>query len=673
VIDGTALAPDPAAPAGPRLVAAAEQATAAQEPSAPEERMFPDPAPAETPPAVAAKRKASPKTAPPPPPRRASGSKIAKQTAPASPRLGAAAVQKPASPRRGAGGAAAVQEPAAQTSSPTPPPVGDITGPSASSDVSPPKRVEPSTASAGDGPAPGVEPAPTKQEPAAVGVPAPRARAAKKTMMGVAAPFVAPPLASPGSLPAAPARQQVVVSARRGFEAEAEPPPAAAVARKRAHKQTIMGGLQAPAFSEPPAAPAPAPAAPAETHWTVALTDVDHRDMTTSEIVALYAIGKVTSETLVWREGMPQWARPFDVDEVGKALRARGHVPPEPAAAAARARPALAADDEEDEITRMVASPLDSLSAGGAPAPGWREPGRASDEEDEVTRAVDTDAMLLGKSRPTGDTDDDEITRAIDPLALSPGFGDSSFDAAPKASAVPLPWPEPPKGIDAHNEPAPLPRIGQSSSRTAPTLRGATARSAPTNPIPEPAPQIGGEDEDEDEESSGLRWMIAVIVVLLMAVGGVFGIFYTEQPAPAYQKLCTVVPTRVQAYIERAAIALGKRPTHATPQPAPTAPTPRPSAVAPKAAGPAFDQLTAGRVMAETASNAQACQRPGGPTGLGHVLVTFDRSGRATKVQVLDSFANTESGRCIEQLFLKAEVPPFAEPPVTVQKSFSVQ
>jgi predicted Zn finger-like uncharacterized protein len=84
-----------------------------------------------------------------------------------------------------------------------------------------------------------------------------------------------------------------------------------------------------------------------------------------------------------------------------------------------------------------------------------------------------------------------------------------------------------------------------------------------------------------------------------------------------------------------------------------------------------FDRAAAARALGAT--DITTCKRPNGPTGSGHVTVTFDPNGTASTVDVdTPTFAATPTGRCIAQAYRSAKVPPFSGSPLTVGKTFSL-
>ena len=135
-----------------------------------------------------------------------------------------------------------------------------------------------------------------------------------------------------------------------------------------------------------------------------------------------------------------------------------------------------------------------------------------------------------------------------------------------------------------------------------------------------------------------------------------------------------------------AAAVAAKDPTPAVPA-APKAPPPptdlgaamgaaagKPAApvAAPEAAsGAPFDRGAAQGAIGSV--NVQSCAKPGGPTGGGHVKITFAPNG-SVSMAVVDSgpFPGTPVGGCIAGKFRAAHVPPFSGGPVSVGKGFTI-
>lgn len=95
-----------------------------------------------------------------------------------------------------------------------------------------------------------------------------------------------------------------------------------------------------------------------------------------------------------------------------------------------------------------------------------------------------------------------------------------------------------------------------------------------------------------------------------------------------------------------------------------------PTPTAPAAGGNSpFDKGAAAAGLSR--ANVQRCSAPGGPTGMGHVTVTFVPTG-TVGAAVVDQgpFPGTAVGGCIARVFGTITVPPFSGPPVRVGKSF---
>ena len=128
----------------------------------------------------------------------------------------------------------------------------------------------------------------------------------------------------------------------------------------------------------------------------------------------------------------------------------------------------------------------------------------------------------------------------------------------------------------------------------------------------------------------------------------------------------------------------------ATPEAAPTAAKPEPpkdfgSALAAAAGKPAetpqstggggstapFDRGAATAALAGV--NAQSCKKPDGPTGSGHVKITFAPNGSVSSA-VVDGgpFPGTPVGGCVAGKFRGAHIPAFSGGPVSVGKSFTI-
>jgi len=97
-------------------------------------------------------------------------------------------------------------------------------------------------------------------------------------------------------------------------------------------------------------------------------------------------------------------------------------------------------------------------------------------------------------------------------------------------------------------------------------------------------------------------------------------------------------------------------------KPAPVPPPPEPQ-------GPVFDRPAA--IVALGSVSLLPCKQTKGPTGDGHVVVTYSPSGEAQEAKVdREPFKDTAVGRCIAGQYKHTHVPKFSGPPVTVGKTF---
>jgi hypothetical protein len=113
-----------------------------------------------------------------------------------------------------------------------------------------------------------------------------------------------------------------------------------------------------------------------------------------------------------------------------------------------------------------------------------------------------------------------------------------------------------------------------------------------------------------------------------------------------------------------------------TAKPASTAPAPgTPVAQEPKGApeGP-FNAEAARAALATSVAQASSCRKPGDPSGVAVVTITFSPSGRVTSATIGGPpFAGTPTGGCIASTLRRARVPAFTGDMVTVKKTVEIQ
>ncbi|AKU93621.1 hypothetical protein AKJ09_00285 [Labilithrix luteola] len=85
---------------------------------------------------------------------------------------------------------------------------------------------------------------------------------------------------------------------------------------------------------------------------------------------------------------------------------------------------------------------------------------------------------------------------------------------------------------------------------------------------------------------------------------------------------------------------------------------------------PVFDRLAATRALG---IDVTSCKRGDGPTGPGHVKVTFQPTGTVSAVDVDAPYGGTGTGACIVHRYRRASLPAFAGGPLTVGKNFIIE
>jgi predicted Zn finger-like uncharacterized protein len=105
-----------------------------------------------------------------------------------------------------------------------------------------------------------------------------------------------------------------------------------------------------PASARPPDVKAPAPAR--EPPFMVAFADGRQEQADIAQIVRFHRAGQLGKDSVVWRDGMKDWADPWDVEEIASAFRRMGYARPTPVPAPEQGLH----ESNEDEATRVVDS-----------------------------------------------------------------------------------------------------------------------------------------------------------------------------------------------------------------------------------------------------------------------------------------------------------------------------
>jgi hypothetical protein len=253
---------------------------------------------------------------------------------------------------------------------------------------------------------------------------------------------------------------------------------------------------------------------------------------------------------------------------------------------------------------------------------------------------------------------------------------------------------------------------------TLPALSGgrtpADAGTHPPRPIPtlDPRPLTAADLEDEGRppllaslrakglSALGVRPTSAWLSVGIVAVGIAFvsGLLLGrgKAPAPVSPPVTPHAPTAPASPVQATPAATppntantpsASQPasTTAPPQPATSAsvtPESAPSAApadavkgtAPKPALEPFNAKAARTNLSVAVARAQRCRDQTAPAGSVSAVVTFVTSGRVADVTVITpTYAGTHTGKCIISKLKTAQVPPYAGPPETMKKTFTLR
>jgi predicted Zn finger-like uncharacterized protein len=102
------------------------------------------------------------------------------------------------------------------------------------------------------------------------------------------------------------------------------------------------------------------------------------------------------------------------------------------------------------------------------------------------------------------------------------------------------------------------------------------------------------------------------------------------------------------------------------------APAASPTPAKATGSGP-FPKEVATAMLGVAASQAPSCKKPGGPTGAGKAIVTFDPDGSVVITNIVgEGFPGTPTGQCVASLFRRVRVPPFGGERAVATKIFTI-
>ncbi|MBN1611332.1 MAG: zinc-ribbon domain-containing protein [Polyangiaceae bacterium] len=363
-----------------------------------------------------------------------------------------------------------------------------IDGTSIAAGAAPPSSAEaPSSSKAANTPSSSVPP-----EPAAVSQMPPTAQDVALPPAGASdahAPSVATATATPRRRRVRSEFSRTMVGGFTPAAGSAPEPPTTAAA------PAGFGGPEPPRLPDAPAAPEP-PRWPARTAretspWVVALPEGALEDTSTQQVVQLFAAGRVTDDVLLWKEGMAQWQRPFDIPEIKLELLARGFTPPIVREAAStsssRARTSAAPSS-----TGFCVTPRDLDHGRALPASPWQMRGpepEPSTADLDVPLPRDWQSVFDRPSRAslTPARNAGAANRSYHPPSSVPPPSRSAALGSAPAERRPAPVSVPPSPLSTRS-PSPLPGAANASKASS---RPSPPRSrAPSPASKRPPPQL---------------------------------------------------------------------------------------------------------------------------------------------------------------------------------------
>ncbi|HXK19756.1 MAG TPA: hypothetical protein VNG33_18220, partial [Polyangiaceae bacterium] len=468
--------------------------------------------------------------------------------------------------------------------------------------------------------------------------------------------------------------------------------------------------------------------------WNVNLSDTDSRTMTTAEVIEGFRAGVVTTDAFVWKDGMGDWVAIMSCVELAPLL-AGPTDPPAPVAGQTPLAPEVAPAPAAAATPKVGGMPMLGGAATGAgaarAASAKAQPGAdlfgnldaaGSEGEDieintSASRAVPVaPGATAYDDKPTGARNENSVLFSLD--SLKAGFtGGAAAPAADKGSRPSAPKPGAPRPQQVSN---PDDVFGMGSSGVAGVGGGSPLFSmnanqalltAPAPPEPKPLPMAayvpgsipppaGMDDKTKKLVMYGGAGAFAVIAILLGVI--LFGgkdkkdeaaadaaksalsaqanapkpEEKKEEPKPEEKKAEEPTPTpapSASAEEKKPDAAKATAAGHTTTAAATTAKKPEEPAPAGPSTAPPFSKASAISALGGAAGSAGGCKKPGGPTGVGKVQVTFAPSGKVTSATVMGPpFAGTAVGGCVAGAFRRAHVPAFSGNAVTVSKSFAI-
>jgi predicted Zn finger-like uncharacterized protein len=470
--------------------------------------------------------------------------------------------------------------------------------------------------------------------------------------------------------------------------------------------------------------------------WNVNLSDTDSRTMATAEVIEGFRSGLITTDAFVWKDGMGDWVAIMDCVELAPLLSGPTDPPPPvagqtPLAPAVAAAPAAAAAPKVGGMPNLSganaatgASAARAASAKAAPgADLFGDIDAAGSEGEDVDLATSARSVPTAPGatayddKPTGQRNENSVLFSLDSLKAgfvggAPKPAEKSRPSAPKPGA-PRPTqpsnPDDPFGMGAS---AGLAGMGTGGNPLFSLNANQALLTAPAPPEPKPisVPSYSTATGFETQAGmdpktkklvmfggAGAAGLILLLISMLMfggkdkkdevadAASSALSADKKTDTAPKEEPKAEEKKPEPAAAAsaeekkpdepktEAAKAETGKTSTGHTAAATTAKKTEEPAAPAGASTAPPFSKASAISALGGAAGSAGGCKKPGGPTGVGKVQVTFAPSGRVTSATVMGApFAGTAVGGCVAGAFRRAKVPAFSGNPVTVSKSFAI-
>ncbi|MFC1641510.1 GYF domain-containing protein [Myxococcota bacterium] len=425
--------------------------------------------------------------------------------------------------------------------------------------------------------------------------------------------------------------------------------------------------------------------APSETLWAVSFGEDDDRELTLPEIIRALRTAQISGESIVWREGMPDWAPLREVPEFGPYLGSLEDEEP------TRFR---ALEDVETLAVHVAAYKEARQAAGSATAAG---PGPLGAESRAPSQS--DDVGLISEPPEEVDPDSPDLIES-----LAPGAAALALRAGARRPIVPLleasdgpqnivrtrmaDWPPPDtRTADGAVSAAPKPELPLSLPST---TGGPAAAVVPpwdeTHTLPrlQEAKQPLLSSLPPQLKRRAPLWVYGTVVGGVLA-GGVVALVVALARQPKEPPMVTPVATEANEPVTVGSTALAAQGLSpgAPPQAGPEGTEGHGLDLATaiernigKGSQPSqegFRYKDAQLLLAVAADRAADCRSGTDKRGPTEVAVTFATDGKVSRTEVLPPYVDTTTGQCLQTTFSVLKTRAFTGQPVTLTQKVRIR